>query len=108
MNLGTWWDKYSEDPFERVGRTVVGAMGQSLTIHMPRMSWAYVDWLSEVEGCDMVQFFKDNDEAYLPNEGCFQDWMEGAVRTCFLRRSKKGLPQPDWLRAAHPDEYMDI
>jgi hypothetical protein len=108
MNFGTWWEEYGEDPFERVGRIMVGAMGQELSIHMPRMSWAYVDWLAEVEGCDMVGFFKDNDEIYLPSDGCFHDWMEGAVRTGFLRREHKGLPRPNWLRPALPEEMMEV
>ena len=108
MNFGTWWQEYGEDPFERVGRIVIGAMGQEITLHMPRVSWAYVDWLRDVEGCDMVQFFKANDEVYLPEDGCFHAWMEGAVRTCFLRRERKGLRKPSWLRPALPAEYMDI
>lgn len=107
MNFETWWDKYDEDPFERIGRTLIGAMGQQISVHMPRMSWAYVDWLAEIEGCDMVGFFIDNDEVYLPEDGCFHEWMEGAVQTCFLRRERKRLPKPDWLRPAQPDEYLD-
>lgn len=108
MNLGTWWQEFDDDPFVRVGRIVIGAMAQEIPVHMPRMSWAYVDWLAKVEGCDMVQFFKDNDAIYLPEDGCFHDCMESAVRQSFLRRERKGLPKPDWLRPAHPQELLDI
>ena len=109
MNFGTWWNEYDDDPFEHIGRVIIGAMGQEMHVVMPRMSWAYVDWLVETEGRNMVQFFKDNDAVYNPAiDGCYNYWMEGAVRTAFLRRERRGLPRPHWLRAAHPDEYVDI
>ena len=107
MNFGTWWEEHEDDPFEKVVRIITGAMGQHVV--MPRMSWAYVDWLVETEDRDMVQFFKDNDAIYSPAiDGCYNYWMEGAVRTAFLRRERNGMPRPGWLRAAHPDEYVDI
>jgi len=109
MNFGTWWSEYDDDPFEHIGRTIIGAMGQEMQVVMPRMTWAYIDWLVDVEGCDVEQFFKDADAIYNPAiDGNYSYMMECGINTAFLRRERKGLSRPGWLRAAHPDEYVDI
>lgn len=104
----TWWDYFQDDPFERVGRLVEDAFQQPIVIHMPRISWAYLDWLADVERCDIQQFIVDNDLARLPEDGSLHDWIEGAVKKGFLSREKKGLPRPAWLPPALPAEYVDI
>lgn len=108
MRSKTWWDYFEDDPFEPIGRMVIGAFGQRIVIRMPRISWAYLDWLAEIEGSDIAQFFIDNDYARTAQDGSIDDWMEGAVRTGFLRREQKGYARPAWLQPAHPAEYMDI
>ena len=108
MNSEPWWDYFNEDPYEKIGRYVPDQFGHNTIIHLTRIGWEYVDWLARVEGCDMDQFFVDNDTVRLASDGCKHSWMQGAVFTCFLRRERKGLPRPAWLLPALPCEYMDI
>lgn len=104
-----WWTYFDEDPYERIGRYVTDGFGQRVIVHMPRVSWAYLDWLEEnTEGTDIPQFFIDNDIIRLENDGSIHDWMEGAVRTAYLRRERNGLPRPDWCPAANPWDFVDI
>lgn len=104
----TWWDFYTEDPYEILGRYVPNAFGQQVIVEMPRISWTYLDWLDETEGTDDGQFFIDNDQVHLESDEPFSAWMEGAVKTLFLRRERSGSPRPPWLAPAYPEEYMDI
>lgn len=108
MNSETWWDYFDEDPYEKVGRFVPNAFGTKMAVNLTRIGWEYVDWLTNVEGCNMDQFFIDNDQVRLPTDGCVHEWMQGAVYTCFLRRERKGYRRPAWLQPALPAEYMDI
>ncbi|MEM6899087.1 MAG: hypothetical protein AAF583_04875 [Pseudomonadota bacterium] len=108
MNGETWWDYFDEDPYEKIGRQVPGAMGQPITVVMPRISWAYIDWLLAHDAIAVDQFFIDNDLALRSEYGAIDDWMEGAVRKAFLYREKHDALRPAWLPAALPAEYMDI
>ena len=104
----TWWDYYSEDPYEKIGRYVPDAFGNPTIIQLTRIAWTYLDWLHETEDSQIDLFFTSNDLARLPEDGCIHAWMEGAVKTGFLRRERKGLPRPPWLTPAHAAEYVDI
>jgi len=104
----TWWDFYDEDPYEKIGRYVPNAFGQDVIVELTRIAWTYLDWLEETEGSDIRQFFIDNDRVRLPSDGSIHTWMEGSVKTGFLRRERKGAPRPLWLAPAHPSEYVDI
>ncbi len=104
----TWWDFYDEDPYEKIGRYTPTALGHDVIIELTRIAWTYLDWLREVEQCDIDGFFEDNDRARLESDGCPHTCMEGVVGTAFLRREKKGLPRPEWLAPAHPSQYLDI
>lgn len=104
----TWWDFYDEDPDERIGRFYKDDFGQDIVIHMPRISWTYVDWLRDVEGCDPEAFFIENAAARLPEDGCIHEFMEGAVRKSFLMRERSRLPRPEWLVPAEPYELYEL
>lgn len=108
MNSKTWWDYFDEDPYEKVGRYVPSVLGTPIVVRMARVSWVYLDWLSEVEQCDIHEFFAENEKAHDPTECDFDEWMEGAVQQGYLRREKKGLPRPDWCPPANPAELVDI
>lgn len=100
---------FDEDPFERIGRYVNDGFGCRVIVHMPRISWAYLDWLEEnVEGVDVRQFFIDNDVARLESDGCIHEWMEGAVRKAYLYRERNGCPRPEWCPPANPCDLIDI
>ncbi|WP_424991314.1 hypothetical protein [Fluviibacterium sp. S390] len=99
---------FNEDPYERLGRYVTDGFGCRAIVHMPRVSWAYLDWLEKVEGCDVAGFFIDNDLIRLESDGSIHDWMESAVRTAYLRRERKGLPRPEWCPPANPCDFVDI
>lgn len=108
MKSETWWDHFNEDPYEKIGRYVAGAFGRPIIVYLSRISWAYLDWLEEEEACDVQQFFIDNDAIRLESDGCLHAWMEGAVKTGYLRRERKGLPRPSWCPPANPAEFVDI
>jgi hypothetical protein len=108
MNFETWWDHFDEDPYEKIGRYVPNVFGHQEIMHLTRIAWAYLDWLRDVEGCDIDRLFIDNDALRLPSDGCPHACMEGIVKTAFLRRELKGFPRPAWLPPAHPAELVDI
>lgn len=100
---------FNEDPYERVGRYVEDGFGRQVIVHMPRVSWAYLDWIADnVEGADIRQFFIDNDLSRLPADGSIHDWMEGAVRKTYLLRERDGRPRPEWCPPAHPFEFLEL
>lgn len=104
----SWWDYFDEDPYEKVGRYVPDAFGKPMIVILARISWAYLDWLEEVEKCDISGFFQDNDRDRWEEDGTIHEVMEGAVRLSYLRREKLGYPRPEWCPPASPAEYMDI
>lgn len=108
MSYKTWWDFYDEDPYEKIGRYVPDAFGQPMIVQLTRIAWEYVDWLRDVEKCDMDQFFRENDGLRLPSDGCVHACFEGTVKFAFLTREREGYPRPEWLQPAHPQEYVDI
>lgn len=108
MSFETWWNYFSEDPYEKVGRFMPDAFGNPITVRLARISWAYLDWLDENYERDGDWFFRENHKVYNPNECDFDEWMEGAVNGTYLVREKKGLPRPSWCPAATPAQYIDI
>jgi len=108
MNSKGWWNTFDNDPYEKVGRFVHGAMGAEILVRLARISWAYLDWLDEVEKCDGREFFCDNEKIHNPSECDFDDWMEGAVHQLYLEREKEGSPRPEWCPPANPADLMDI
>ena len=108
MKSETWWDYFDEDPYEKIGRFVTGAFGQPMIVSLSRISWAYLDWLDQTEGSDDDRFFIENDRIRLESDGSIDDWMEGAVRTLYLRRERSGSPRPPWCPPGNPAEFVDI
>lgn len=108
MNYKTWWDFYDEDPYEKIGRYTPDAFGHHVIIELTRIAWEYLDWLRDVEKCNIDEFFSENDALRELNDGCPHACMEGLVKTAFLRRERKGLPRPEWIPPAHPQELIDI
>lgn len=108
MKAATWWDHYNEDPYEIIGRHVIGAFGCPIIVNLSRISWAYLDWLDETEGSDDDFFFIENDRIRRESDGSIHDWMEGAVRTLYLRRERSGSPRPPWCPPVNPAEFVDI
>jgi hypothetical protein len=104
----TWWDFYDECPFEHIGRFCKDDFGQDIIIHMPRISWTYIDWLRDMEGFDPEAFVLENINAYLPEYGCMHDFINGAVRKGFLTREQNGLPRPEWVVPAEPYELQEL
>ena len=104
----TWWDYFDEDPYEKIGRYAPDAFGHPRVVRLTRIAWTYLDWLRDVEGCDIDQLFIDNDALRVPSDGCEHACMEGIVKTAFLRRERKRFPRPAWLPPAHPQELIDI
>lgn len=104
----TWWDFYDEDPDEKIGRYMLDAFGHPMIVILRRLSWAYVDWLAEAEGCDVPAFFQDNDRARWEIDGSISKVMESAVRLSYLQREKLGYPRPEWRPPADPLDLMDI
>ena len=108
MNQKTWWDFYDEDPDEKIGRYMLDAFGHPMIVILRRLSWAYVDWLAEVEGCDVVGCFQDNDRERWEIDGTIHEVMEGTIRLAYLERERDGLPRPAWCPPADPSDLMDI
>jgi hypothetical protein len=106
--MKTWFDYFDTDPFELIGRYIEDSLSSKKILRMQRIDWEYVDWLAEVEGCNMVGFLKDNDAVYRPEDGDYDDFIIGCVKTAYLRREKMGLPRPVWCPAADPHELFDI
>lgn len=104
----TWWDYFDDDPYEKVGRFVPSAFGHPIIVELTRISWAYLDWLDEVQGNDGGEFFIANDRVRIPTKESIHEKMESAVGTLFLRREKAGSPRPGWCPPANPADLADI
>lgn len=109
MKLNPWYKHFSEDPDEQVGRYVEGVFDEKVLIVMPRMYWAYLDWMeTELRG-DIVGFFKKCEAVRTPEHGHVGQAYQNAVYCNMMTREKKGLKRPDWLNAASKQEiqYFD-
>ena len=90
---------YKGDPHEMVGRFVSNIFGVKENVIMPKLSWDYLDWLTE-RGADMR--CKRSNSSDIQTE---QPAMElGAALMTYLSevcdtREEMGLPQPSWLPA---------
>lgn len=107
MNDETWHDYFDDDPFERVGRHIKGTLGELRAVSMYRINWAYLDWMEENHGGNVENFFIENELVWRPEFGTLDEFLEGAVRTTFLRSEREGKSRPPWCAAASPAEYLD-
>ncbi|MEE4208685.1 MAG: hypothetical protein V2I43_05415 [Parvularcula sp.] len=108
MGYATWWDYFDEDPYERVGRYVPGTFGEPVIAAIPRISWAYLDWVVETFGYELDEWWREVHADWRPSDGTQDDWREWMVRHEYLHRARHGLAHPPWCPDPHPIEYMDI
>jgi hypothetical protein len=108
MTEKTWWDYFDEDPREEIGRNVEGVFGEPVLVIMPRVFWAYLDWMeTELKG-DVRSFFIECEAVRSPVHGCITAAYQNAVYQNFLKRERKGLSRPPWCPALAPHELLDI
>ena len=88
---------YKGDPHEMVGRFINNIFGVKENVIMPKLSWDYLDWLTERGAGDVNEV--------IPVIQTEQPAMElGAALMTYLSevcdtREEMGLPQPSWLPA---------
>jgi hypothetical protein len=99
--IRNWYDVSSEDPHEIIGRYVNNALGVREIVMMPRISWAYLDWLEE-GGAQIAEHIKacDRKRGDIEFGDCLQTWTYWALQD----RDRAGLPRPAWLL----DFEMDV
>ena len=107
MSYETWHKHFDEDPEEEIGRNVKGIFGEPMLVVMPRISWAYVDWL-EQQGANVEEFFVKNQMTWTPEHGCRNIAFQNIVHKSFLVREKKGKPRPEWCDPAPAEDLLDI
>jgi hypothetical protein len=108
MNQETWWDYFDEDPNEEIGRQVVGLFDEPITIAMPRISWAYLDWMKSELGGDLKGFFQKCETIAIPHDECRNEAHRNAVYYNYIKRESKGLSRPPWCRAATKNEISEL
>lgn len=108
MKEKTWHDYFNEEPDEEIGRFVKGVFDEPTLVILPRVSWAYVDWMKESQGCDVEEAFKKNLISWTPEYGCRHNAFKNLVFKSFLKMEKRGLPRPEWCGPADPVDLMDI
>jgi len=108
MNLETWYKHFDEDPSEELGRNVKGIFGEPMLIVLPRITWAWLDWMESENSANVEEFFIRNQETWTPEHGCRHKAFHQVVHKSFLAREKKGLSRPDWCDPAPPEELLDF
>lgn len=96
MQEKTWEDCFDEDPDEEIGRFVKGVFGEDVKVIMPRISWAYLDWLKEHQKANLEKFFSDCEAVALSENENRNSAYQNTVYEIYLQREKDNLPQPDW------------
>ena len=108
MFVKSWWEYFDDDPYEKIGRFAPCAFGHPVVVELPRIAWAYLDWIDEMQGSDDGEFFIANDRIRDPSKETIHEAMESAVGTLYLRRERAGSPRPEWCPPADPADYIDI
>ena len=107
MSDKTWWDYYSEDPHEQIGRQVPGMFGEPITVCLDRIFWAYLDWIKEHLNIDINRFFADVERRRRPKDGTRDQVFAWAVIVAFAHHEVAGKPRPPWCPPVDPD-YIDM
>lgn len=108
MQEKTWYDYFDEDPSEEIGRFVQGLFGEDVNIIMPRISWAYLDWLETELGGDLKGFFLKCETIDIPQDECRHEAYRNAVYYNYIKRESKKLARPPWCPPADPTEIDEI
>ncbi|KPD13152.1 hypothetical protein [Phaeobacter sp. 11ANDIMAR09] len=108
MSYETWHKHFDEDPDEEIGRYVTGAFGEPMLIVMPRISWAYVDWMESEHGTNVNAVFQKNQKMWTPEFGCKNVAFRNLVHKSFLKMEKKEMGRPEWCDPASPEDLLDI
>jgi len=108
MQEKTWYDYFDEDPYEQIGRFVKGAFGEDISVIMPRISWAYLDWLEQNEKISLRLFFEDVEKVRTENHGNMHEVYQATIHHNFLKREKEKLPRPEWCEPAEPEDLLDL
>lgn len=108
MKEDNWWDYFDEDPFEPVGRQIEGMFGETITVTINRLDWAYLDWLEKKRGGKIKEFFKYVESVRRPSDGERDEVVAWGVRQVYLRFEQEGKPRPPWCAAANPDDFDEL
>ena len=108
MTEKTWYDYFDEDPDEEIGRNVEGIFGETILIVMPRVSWAYLDWMETELGGNIKGFIHRCETIYIPEDECRHEAYKMAVYYNYIKRESKKLSRPPWCPAADPDDIAEL
>ncbi|WP_417261456.1 hypothetical protein [Celeribacter sp.] len=105
MQEKTWYDYFDEDPDEEIGRNIEGVFGEPSLVVLPRIYWAYVDWLNNETGGGIRDFFLKLESVPIPIEACRNEAYKNTIYYNYLKREKKNLSRPPWCPAAAPEDF---
>jgi len=98
---------FEEDPEEKVGRYITGIFDEEVLVVMPRISWAYLDWLEQELNADVKAFFQQCEAVPLSEEERHEVY-QNTVYKNFLQCEKAGLPRPAWCNPASQADFDDF
>lgn len=99
MSHEAWYKHFGEDPEEKIGRYVEGIFDEKLLVILPRIYWAYIDWIEVNLKVDVVAFFKEC-ETHPLGEDERHEVYQNTLYKNFLQCEKARLKRPEWLSAA--------
>ena len=105
MASGNWHDYFDEDPEEEIGRYVKGFSEEDLLVVLPRISWAYADWMEKELKADMVGLFMTVDTLRTPDHGTRTNAFQNVIYKNYLECEKAGLPRPPWCAPATQEDF---
>ncbi len=108
MSSNIWNDYFDDDPFEIVGRQVEGAFGETITVSINRIDWAYLEWVEKELNGNVKDFIKQVERRRRPHDGERNEAFAGAVRQIYLKFEREGKRRPPWCAAAHPDDFDEL
>ncbi|MGH1466135.1 MAG: hypothetical protein ACRBBQ_12320 [Cognatishimia sp.] len=98
-----WYKHYKDDPEEKIGRYLEGVFDEKVLVVLPRIHWAYVDWIAVNLKVDVPTFFKQCETHPLTEEERHEVYQNTLYKN-YLQCEKAGLKRPPFLGAATKEE----
>lgn len=95
--IRSWYDISDEDPYELVGRFIENSLGIPEIVTIPRINWAYFDWLQYDQGRDLRAWVKKCDLTRLNSTETFSEILRDSLYEAYVYREELGDPRPPWL-----------
>ncbi|MDW3181647.1 hypothetical protein [Roseobacter sp.] len=107
MEKETWYKYFKEDPNEKIGRYISGVFDEKVLVVLPRVFWAYIDWMEVEHKADFTSFFKQCESVPLEEDERHEVYRNTVYKN-FLQFEKAGLSRPEWCTPASQEDFENF